>query len=107
MAKIFGTFVKDNIRDVDLGARYKEKQFAIVLGDTARNGAGIVAERLRSLVENHFSKSSGDNPAESSAVNIGIAEYPSNADSMEQLINQAVEALFESKKKYYAQYLKN
>jgi two-component system cell cycle response regulator len=105
--KDLGTFIKDNIRDVDLGARYKEKQFAIVLGDTDRNGAGIVAERLRSLVQNHFSKSSGDNPAESSAVNIGIAEYPSDADSMEQLINQAVEALFESKKENHTLILKN
>jgi two-component system cell cycle response regulator len=105
--KDLGTFIKDNIRDVDLGARYKEKQFAIVLGDTDRNGAGIVAERLRSMVGNHFSKSSGDNPAERSAVITGIAEYPSDADSMEELINQAVEALFESKREYYAQFLKN
>jgi GGDEF domain-containing protein len=52
------------------------------------------------LVENHFSKSSGNNPVESSAVNIGISEYPSDADSMEQLINKAVEALFESKREY-------
>jgi two-component system cell cycle response regulator len=102
-----GTFIKDNIRDVDLGARYKEKQFAIVLGDTDRNGAGIVADRLRSLVQNHFSNSSGDNPAESSTINIGIAEYPSDADSMEQLINQAVEALFESKKENHTLILKN
>ena len=105
--KDLGTFIKDNIRDVDLGARYKEKQFAIVLGDTDRNGAVIVAERLRSLVENHFSKSAGNHPAESSAVNIGIAEYPSDADSIEQLINQTVEALFESKRKYYTRFLKN
>jgi diguanylate cyclase (GGDEF)-like protein len=105
--KDLGTFIKDNIRDVDLGARYKEKQFAIVLGDADRKGAGIVAERLKSLVENHFSKSSGNNPAESSAVIIGIAEYPSDADSMEQLINQAVDALFDSKRQYYAKFLKN
>ena len=67
----------------------------------------IVAERLRSLVENYFSKSSGSNPVESSAVNIGIAEYPSDADSIELLINQAVEALFKSKREYYARVLKN
>ena len=105
--KDLGTFIKDNIRDVDLGARYKEKQFAIVLGDADRKGAGIVADRLRSLVENHFSKTSGTNPAENSAVIVGIAEYPSDADSMEQLINQAVDALFDSKRKYYAEFLKN
>jgi two-component system cell cycle response regulator len=105
--KDLGTFIKDNIRDVDLGARYKEKQFAIVLGDADRKGAGIVAERLKSLVENQFSKTSGNSPAESSAVNIGIAEYPADANSIEQLINQAVEALTESKREYYAQFLKN
>jgi hypothetical protein len=37
-----------------------------------------------------------------SAVNIGIVEYPLNADSMEHLINQAVQALFESKREYYS-----
>ena len=105
--KDLGTFIKDNIRDVDLGARYKEKQFAIVLGDADRKGAGIVAERLKSLVENHFSRSSGNNPAENSAVIVGIAEYPADADSIEQLINQAVDALFDSKRKYYAKFLKN
>jgi two-component system cell cycle response regulator len=105
--KDLGTFIKDNIRDVDLGARYQEKQFSMVLGDTDRNGANIVAKRLRSLVENHFSKTSRNSPAESSAVNIGIAVYPSDADSMEQLINQAVEALFESKKENHTLILKN
>ncbi|MGD8645520.1 MAG: response regulator [Desulfobacterales bacterium] len=105
--KDLGTFIKDNIRDVDLGARYKEKQFAIVLGDTDRNEARMVAERLRSLVENHFSKTSANSPAENSSVNIGIAEYPSDADSTEQLINGAVDALTESKKKYSAQFIKN
>jgi diguanylate cyclase (GGDEF)-like protein len=105
--KDLGTFIKDNIRDVDLGARYKEKQFAIVLADTDRKGAAIVAERLGNLVENHFSKTSGNSPDESSAVNIGIAEYPTDADSIKKLINGAVEALTESKKEYYAQFIKN
>ena len=42
---------------IDCIQSYKEKQFAIVLADTDRDGAAIVAERLRSLVENHFQKS--------------------------------------------------
>ena len=92
---------------IDCIQSYKEKQFAIVLADTDRDGAAIVAERLRSLVENHFSKISGNSPAENSAVNIGIADYPADADSMEQLINRAAEALSESKREYFAQFLKN
>jgi hypothetical protein len=41
----------------------------------------IVAEGLRSLIENYFLKSSRENSAERSALNIGIDEYLSDAHS--------------------------
>ena len=55
LLKELGTLIKENIRDIDLGARYKEKQFAIVLANTGGNGAALVAERLKAKVQNHFS----------------------------------------------------
>jgi hypothetical protein len=67
----------------------------------------IVAEHLRCLIHNHFLKSSRNHPGESSAVSIEIAEYLSEADSTEQLMNQAVEAIFECKREYYAQFLRS
>jgi two-component system cell cycle response regulator len=107
LLKYLGTLIKDNIRAIDLGARYKEKQFAIVLTNTDGNGAIMVAERLRSLIQTHFSKSSGNIPVESAPLNIGIAVYPSDANSIEQLINQAEKGLFESKKESHTLILKN
>ena len=97
LLKDLGTLIKENIRDVDLGARYKEKQFAIVLANTDGNGAVMVAERLKGLIKHHFSKSTENTSAKSPAVNIGIAVYPSDGDSMDRLINQAEKKLFESK----------
>jgi diguanylate cyclase (GGDEF)-like protein len=107
LLKYLGTLIKDNIRAIDLGARYKEKQFAIVLTNTDGNGAIMVAERLRSLIQTHLSKSSENIPAESSPLKIGIAVYPSDANSIEQLINQAEKGLFESKKESHTLILKN
>ncbi|MGV7225107.1 MAG: response regulator [Nitrospinales bacterium] len=95
--KDLGILIKENIRSIDLGARCKEKQFAIVLTNTDGNGARMVAERLKSLIQTQLSKNSENISAESSPLNIGIAVYPSNADSIKQLINQAEKGLCESK----------
>jgi len=92
-----GTIIKENIRDFDIGARCKENQFAIVLANTDGNGAAIVAERLKGFIQNIFSKSTENISAKNPALNIGIAVYPSDADSIEPLINQAEKELLESK----------
>jgi two-component system cell cycle response regulator len=97
LLKELGTLIKDNIRDVDLGARYKEKQFALVLSNTDANGTETAVKRLERIIQNHFSISSEDTSAEKSVLNIGIACYPSDADSFEALIDQAEKALLTSK----------
>ena len=99
LLKDLGTLIKQNIRDVDLGARYKEKRFAIVLADTDENGAVLVAERLKGLIEKHFSPSAESISAKSPAINIGSAVYPSDADSMDLLINLAEKGLLEYRNK--------
>ena len=93
LLKDLGTLVKENIRSIDLGARCKEKQFAIVLTNTDGNGAIIVAERLKRLIQTQLSKNLRNNFSESSSLEIGIAVYPSDADSTESLIDQAEKRL--------------
>ncbi|MCP4296152.1 MAG: diguanylate cyclase, partial [Proteobacteria bacterium] len=97
LLKDLGTLIKENIRDVDLGARCKEKQFAIVLANTDGNGAMMAAERLKGVIKNHFSISTENISATSPVLNIGIAAYPSEAESMNQLIHQAEKELIKSK----------
>ena len=48
LLKHMGTLITENIRDVDLGARYKKKQFAIVPADTDGNGQNL--KLLQSLI---------------------------------------------------------
>jgi two-component system cell cycle response regulator len=100
LLKDLGTLIKENIRDVDIGARYKKKQFAIVLANTDGNAAVMVAERLKGLIKHLLSKSTENISAKSPAIHIGSAVYPSDGDSMELLINQAEKKLFESKNEF-------
>ena len=51
LLKYMATLIKENIRDVDLGARYREKQVGIVLANTDGNGAMLVADRLKGLIQ--------------------------------------------------------
>ena len=97
LLKYMGTLIKENIRDVDLGARYREKQFGIVLINTDANGALLVADRLKGLIQNHFSMNTENISEKKLALHMGLAVYPNDADSMDLLINHAEKELFESK----------
>jgi two-component system, cell cycle response regulator len=97
LLKDLGIIIKDNIREVDLAARYRKKQFAIVLSNTDENSAVMVAKRLKKVIQDHFPKSNENLSKKGLTVHIGTAFYPSDADSIEPLINQAEKALFRSK----------
>ena len=96
LLKDIGTLIKENIRDIDLGARCKEKQFAIVLANTDGDGADIVAKRLKGLIQNHLSICA-ENLSAKRSLHFGIAVYPSDANSIDLLIDQAEKMLLVSK----------
>jgi two-component system cell cycle response regulator len=93
-----GTLIRDNMRDVDIGARYKEKQFALILANTNKAGTSVAVNRLRKIVQNHFSACTKNSSAEKPSLNFGIAYLcPPEADSIEALIIQAEKDLLRSK----------
>jgi len=99
LLKEVGILIQNNIREVDIGARCKEKKFAIVLPNTDEKGASIAADRIKDKILNHFSVCPKPASTNQSSFNMGVAVYPSDADSMDFLIHQAEKALFDSKRK--------
>ncbi|MCX5680251.1 MAG: sensor domain-containing diguanylate cyclase [Candidatus Omnitrophica bacterium] len=53
--KDIGHIIKDDIREIDLACRYGGEEFAVMLPETSKEGAFIVAERIRKRVEEHVS----------------------------------------------------
>jgi len=91
-----GACVKGSIRKEELFARYGGEEFIIVLPETNSEGALIVAERLRSLIEGHRFQYEGKNyPV---TISVGVATT-SGDESMTptELIRQADEKLYEAK----------
>jgi two-component system cell cycle response regulator len=84
--------VRDSVREIDVAARYGGEEFAVLLPDTSRLGAFVVAERIRRRVEERFAR--GRTPVTLSG---GIAVFPDDAGAPADLIVQADAGLYGAK----------
>jgi diguanylate cyclase (GGDEF)-like protein len=83
------------IRVTDLHARYGGEEFCLLLPETDRKGAHVLAERLRASIEGlrfHTDKRNF-----SVTASFGIADRQSGIDSIEDLLAQGDEAVFKAK----------
>ena len=88
-----GDIVKAAIRETDLAARYGGEEFAIVMSNTGLEQAVEIGERIRRSIkscnfdiENFFT-----------TVSIGIALYPSDSNSLQEVLSNADRALYRAK----------
>ncbi|MCA1815170.1 MAG: sensor domain-containing diguanylate cyclase [Acidobacteria bacterium] len=84
--------LRDELRGVDTAARYGGEEFAVILPQANLEGALIVAERLRTRLENTDIPGIGRITA-----SFGIATFPLHANSCAQLVSAADHALYEAK----------
>ena len=84
-------------RKVDTAARYGGEEFAIVIPNTPKENARLFAERLRNEVEKHFAGESCDPGKNKLTISCGVASYPEDAMTKDELITMADAALYEAK----------
>ena len=91
-----GQLLIKHLRELDIVTRYGGDEFVIILPQTPPQKAAKTAERIRQTVEQHvFLKKEGHNLKLTAS--FGVASYPENAGSREELIRLADEAMYKVK----------
>ena len=90
------SYIAGTIRPTDTAARYVGGEIAVILSETAREGAVETAERIRKqIVENPLNI--GDGVRLSVTVSVGVSVFPHDADSDSQVFVSADRALLAAK----------
>jgi diguanylate cyclase (GGDEF)-like protein len=85
------------LREIDTAARYGGEEFILLLPETNLQGAMLVAQRLRSAVEQaDFITAPGQKP-ERVTISIGVALFPDEAHFKADLLEAADVALYQAK----------
>ena len=97
-----GKIIKENVRDLDYGARYGGDEFMVVLSATDYKGSQIFCNRVREKIENYVFNN-GDHRIDLTS-SIGFAVYlPGDKEapylSSQEVLKWADKALYESKEK--------
>jgi diguanylate cyclase (GGDEF)-like protein len=87
--------IRESLREIDIAARYGGEEFTVVLPETPRTGAHLVAERIRQRIEEQFKTRRKDAPRVT--VSGGVATFPEDAASAEDLLRRSDEGLYRSK----------
>jgi diguanylate cyclase (GGDEF)-like protein/PAS domain S-box-containing protein len=93
-----GFLLRAAIRETDIACRYGGDEFVVILPDTDTAAAKRLGERIRKIILQHtYLREEGINAR--LGASIGIATYPNEAPTKEELIHLADEAMYRDKEK--------
>jgi diguanylate cyclase (GGDEF)-like protein len=90
--------VRDATRTIDVAARYGGDELALILVETGREGAAILAERLRERMgDTEIPLREGEGTM-GVTLSVGVATIPDSAHSLDSLVDAADRALLRAKR---------
>jgi diguanylate cyclase (GGDEF)-like protein len=95
--KSIANIAKDCLRVIDVIARFGGEEFAVIMPQTAKDEAFLVAERIRQSVKEQLPATWKRFPEDSITISIGIACFPSDGNDRKLLIRNADRALYRAK----------
>ncbi|MCX8124012.1 MAG: sensor domain-containing diguanylate cyclase [Spirochaetes bacterium] len=95
LKEVAAIFLKD-LRKMDIPCRYGGEEFAVILPQTRLEQAGVVAQRLRKIIEQHHFK--GENGPLHVTISIGVAQFEPTRDlATKDFISRCDKALYKAK----------
>jgi diguanylate cyclase (GGDEF)-like protein len=95
--KKISEILKEEAREVDIVARYGGEELVIILPETSRRRAAELADRIRLRVEGTVFEGMKTQPLGKITVSAGVATFPVDASTEEDLIKKADSSLYQAK----------
>jgi two-component system, cell cycle response regulator len=93
----FATRIRSTVRGADLACRYGGEEFVVIMPDTEATAAAAVAERLRAIIEKTPFVLKNSGTAIGLTASFGLSCSTGDAETPEQLLKQADQALYKAK----------
>jgi diguanylate cyclase (GGDEF)-like protein len=93
-----GKVLSNSLRAADFSFRYGGEEFAVLLPETRLEGAFLVAESLRDKMSKSLSPLLGTEAEQQITISFGVACFPNDGSSTDQLLKHADQCLYKAKK---------
>lgn len=97
LLSMFGDIVMQNIRKTDIPVRYGGEEFIVIIGDLDMATVKGIGDRIRSQLEKQNLKMGNEDTKCKVTVSCGIAQYPTHAKDIKEVVNYADKALYYAK----------
>ncbi|UCG91728.1 MAG: diguanylate cyclase [candidate division WOR-3 bacterium] len=94
--RLLGDRIKNVVRSGDVVARYGGDEYIVILPNTDKKTAAVIAERIRREI-NQEPFYAFKNKKFNISVTLGVATYPGDAKNRDELIGKADKAMYEGK----------
>jgi diguanylate cyclase (GGDEF)-like protein/putative nucleotidyltransferase with HDIG domain len=95
--KGFSKVLRDQVRSIDLPVRFGGEEFLVLLPDTDKEGALMVAEKIRRSADRLSIPRLGSIPGRKVTVSCGVATFPNDCASDEELMRCSDQAMYLAK----------
>jgi diguanylate cyclase (GGDEF)-like protein/putative nucleotidyltransferase with HDIG domain len=95
--RAFAKVLKDQVRSIDLPVRYGGEEFLVLLPDTDKEGAMMVAEKIRRATDRLSIPRLGSMPGRKVTVSVGVATHPTDAMTGEEMVRCSDQAMYLAK----------
>jgi len=95
--QVVARMLASDLRVTDILCRYGGEEFCIILPDTTPEESCAIAERMRANIEKHGSAAIRNVDVSGITVSFGVADLADGATRIEELVNEADNALYRSK----------
>lgn len=94
---LIAQIISNTIRSIDVAARYGGEEFTIILPQTSKENAFDIAKRICDNINNTELMIDEYNSPIKSSVSLGLATFPNDASTIEELIKNTDIALYTAK----------